>query len=233
MFRKEIDWFYRSAAGGYWEGMQKDHGYNPPPVWTMTGKFFGSFGQADDAFFKVIASIDVVLHAGSSCLLYLGVQLKGDGRRGRISGGANAADFYWTGGAFLRQDWLFCSWPRWPFCAERRYFVLAGFALTWSALLRISPVFFVAGWAIIIDLYLLQSLRYGPSKIVGDTATGILRYLHPDHRRVIMGCVLAIGVLVPASMAVCGTDSYKQFYSHTLKTHQRTPCSRTTWGTRA
>ena len=28
----DIEWFYKSAAGSYWEGMQKDHGYNPPPV---------------------------------------------------------------------------------------------------------------------------------------------------------------------------------------------------------
>ncbi len=221
-FRKEIDWFYRSAAGSYWEGMQKDHGYNPPPVWTMTGKFFGSFGQADDGFFKILASIDVVLHAAIILLFYWAFGWR-TMAVAAVFWGANApADFYWTGGAFLRQDWLFLLVAA-LCCARRRYFVLAGFALTWSALLRIFPGIFVAGWAIIIGIYLIQSVRFGPRKIAGDKATGLLRYLHPDHRRVIMGCVLALGVLVPASMAVCGTDSYKQFYNHTLKTHQNTP----------
>ncbi|HET9953724.1 MAG TPA: hypothetical protein VFQ61_04455, partial [Polyangiaceae bacterium] len=63
-FKREIDWFYHSAAGSYWEGMQKDHGYNPPPVWSMTGKFFGSFHEASDGFFKILASLDVLLHLG-------------------------------------------------------------------------------------------------------------------------------------------------------------------------
>src|SRR5688572_5387549 len=221
-FRKEIDWFYRSAAGSYWEGMQKDHGYNPPPVWTMTGKFFGSFGQADDGFFKVLASIDVVLHAGIILLFYWAFGWR-TMAVAAVFWGANApADFYWTGGAFLRQDWLFLLVAA-LCCARRRYFVLAGFALTWSALLRIFPGIFVAGWAIIIGIYLLQSLRHGPRTIAGDKATGLLRYLHPDHRRVIMRCVLALGVLVRASLAVCGADSYKQFYSPRPTTHQTTP----------
>jgi hypothetical protein len=135
--------------------------------------------------------------------------------------GANApADFYWTGGAFLRQDWLFLLVA--ALClARRRYFVLAGFALTWSALLRIFPGIFVLGWAIIIAIGLIQTAR-GKRKPVGG-APGILGWLHPDHRRLIGGCVLALAVLVPASIVVCGTDSYKQFYAHTLKTHQNTP----------
>ena len=41
-FKKDVDWFYSVSRGGYWENMQKDHGYNPPPVWTMAGKFFSS-----------------------------------------------------------------------------------------------------------------------------------------------------------------------------------------------
>ena len=47
-FKKDVDWFWSTARGSYWENMMKDHGYNPPPVWTMTGKFFASFGVAGD-----------------------------------------------------------------------------------------------------------------------------------------------------------------------------------------
>jgi hypothetical protein len=202
--------------------MQKDHGYNPPPVWTMTGKLFGSFGEASDSFFKLLASIDVLLHAGIVLLFYWAF-----GWRvmtvATVFWGANApADFYWTGGAFLRQDWLFFLVA--AVClARKRYFFLAGFALTWSALLRIFPGLFVVGWAIIIALTLIENIRRGPKVIAGDTAKGLLRYLHPDHRRLIVGCVAAIGILVPASVAVCGKESWAEFYDHTLKTHSGTP----------
>ncbi len=222
LFRREVDWFYRSAAGSYWEGMQKDHGYNPPPVWSMTGKFFGSFGEAGDGFFKLLAGIDVLLHIGIVLLFRwaFGWRVMAVAT---VFWGANApADFYWTGGAFLRQDWLFLLVAA-VCCARKRMFFVAGFALTWSALLRIFPGLFVAGWAIIMALYLIESIRRGPRQIAGDKATGILRYIHPDHRRVILGCVAALAILVPASIASCGVDSYKDFYAHTLKTHQNTP----------
>jgi hypothetical protein len=221
-FKKDIDWFYRSSAGSYWEGMQKDHGYNPPPVWTMTGKLFASLHEADDKFFKFLAGIDVMLHAGIVLLFYWAF-----GWRvmtvATVFWGANApADFYWTGGAFLRQDWLFFLVA--ALClARKRYFWMAGFALTWSALLRIFPGLFVVGWAIIIGLTLVENIRHGPKKIARDKATGLLRYLHPDYRKVIGGCVLAVATLVPASMVVCGPQAYKEFYEHTLKTHSGTP----------
>ncbi len=221
-FKREIDWFYHSAAGSYWEGMQKDHGYNPPPVWTMTGKFFGSFHEAGDTFFKILASIDVFLHAGIIALIYwaFGWRVMAVCT---VFWGANApADFYWTGGAFLRQDWLFFLVAA-VCCARKRRFFLSGFALTWSALLRIFPGVFIIGWVIIMGLYLLESIRRGPRKIPGDNAHPLLRYLHPDHRRVIAGCAVALAVLVPASVAVCGTSAYSDFYHHTLKTHQNTP----------
>ncbi|HWA74961.1 MAG TPA: hypothetical protein VG937_21615 [Polyangiaceae bacterium] len=221
-FKREIDWFYHSAAGSYWEGMQKDHGYNPPPVWTMTGKLFASLHEASDGFFKFLASLDVMLHAGIFLLFNwaFGWRVMAVAA---VFWGANApADFYWTGGAFLRQDWFFLLVAA-TCCARKRRFFLAGFALTWAALLRIFPGLFIFGWAIIIGLYLLESIRRGPKKIKGDTATGLLTYLHPDHRRVIAGCVVALATLVPTSIMVCGADSYGDFYKHTLKTLQNTP----------
>jgi len=82
-FKKDINWFYESAKGSYWENMQKDHGYNPPPVWSMAGKFFANMAPAGDHFFKWLASIDVFLQLG--CVLLLGSERRGklllDGRR--------------------------------------------------------------------------------------------------------------------------------------------------------
>jgi hypothetical protein len=68
--------------------------------------------------------------------------------------GCNApANFYWTGGAFLRQDWFFLLVASLALARRRRFF-LAGFALTWSALLRVFPMIFFGGWAIIMVFHL-------------------------------------------------------------------------------
>jgi hypothetical protein len=222
-FKKDVDWFYRSSAGSYWEGMQKDHGYNPPPVWTMTGKFFGSFGAADDGYFKALAFIDIFFHLG--CVVMFGWAF---GWRAMavatVFWACNApANFYWTGGAFLRQDWIFLLVA--SLCLTRkRKFVLGGFALTWSALLRIFPGLFIGGVAIIVGFYLLDQIR---KKQAGAGPKRVLDYLHPDHRRFIGGCLLALGVLVPASIAVTGTGAWKEFKEHTLETHAGTPLTNT------
>jgi len=230
MWKKDVDWFYHSSVGSYWDNMQKDHGYNPPPVWTMTGKLFGSFAPAGDTFFKILSGIDVLFHAAIVLLFYwaFGFRVMAVAT---VFWGCNApANFYWTGGAFLRQDWLFFLVA--AVClARKRKFFLAGGALTWSALLRIFPVIFFGGWGIIVALEIIRRVRFGTTgnepTVNGVPAIkrepGLLGYLHPDHRRLIAGCLVAAGVLIPASVAVCGVDSYKQFFGHTIKVHNATP----------
>jgi hypothetical protein len=218
-FKKDVDWFYKSAAGSYWENMVKDHGYNPPPVWTMTGKFFANFGVADDAFFKYLASIDVILHVGAVSLLVWAFGWRTTAIAVVFWGCNKAADFYWTGGAFLRQDWWFFLVA--SLCLTRKkYFFLAGFALMWSALLRIFPAIFFAGWAIMIVIHVVLRARGIRRSENGET--GLLSYLHPSHRKLIGGALLALAILVPASIASTGGGAYKDFYQHTLKTLQHT-----------
>jgi hypothetical protein len=223
-FKKDVDWFYHSAAGSYWEGMQKDHGYNPPPVWTMTGKFFGSFGPADDAYFKALACIDILFHVGTVLLFGWAFGWRAMAVA-TVFWGCNApANFYWTGGAFLRMDWIFFLIASLCFL-KKRWFVWAGVALTWSALLRIFPGLLIIGIAILVAFEILrrvQKYRQGTFK-----PASILDWLHPDHRLFIGGCLAALLVLVPASIMVAGADSYKEFYSHTLKTHSKTPLTNT------
>ncbi|MCC6216852.1 MAG: hypothetical protein IT376_18480 [Polyangiaceae bacterium] len=205
-WKREVDWFYRSSAGSYWENMQKDHGYNPPPVWTMAGKFFGSFGTADDGFFKALSLIDIALHVGIVVLLYWAFGWR-VGAVCTVWWGCNApANFYWTGGAFMRQDWFFFVVA--ALClAKKRRLALAGAALTWSALLRVFPAILFAGWGIMVLFHLFKE-----------------RAFHPDHKRLIAGAAVALAVLVPASMlATGGSGSYKEFIQHTLVTHARTP----------
>src|SRR5207248_2201161 len=39
-YKRDVE-FYRVVSGKqYWTDMQTDHGFNPPPVWTIAGKFF-------------------------------------------------------------------------------------------------------------------------------------------------------------------------------------------------
>lgn len=220
-FKKDVQWFYQSARGSYWENMMKDHGYNPPPVWTMAGKFFSSFGPASDGYFKLLASIDVILQLGTVLMLGWAFGWRVMTVATVFWGVNGAANFYWTGGAFLRQDWIFCFVA--ALClARKRYFALAGAALTYSTLLRIFPMIAFAGWGIIIGLDVISRIR---KHLAGETlpGRGIDRWLHRDHQRLLAGCIVAGGILVPTSVVVTGPDSYLEFYNHTLRTHENTP----------
>lgn len=218
-FKRDIAWFHQSAAGSYWEGMQHDHGYNPPPVWTMTGKLFANLAPAGDTFFKVLAGMDIGLHLGIVCLFYWAFGWR-VATVATVYWGANApADFLWTGGAFLRQDWLFLLVA--ALClARKRRFVLAGYALTWSALLRVFPAVFFVGCGVVITLTVFNQLRRRAA-LRGESR--LLSHLPRQHRRFVLGCALALGTLVPVSIAVCGPRSWVEFRDHTLKTHSGTP----------
>lgn len=240
-FRKDIDWFQKNAPGTYWENMQKDHGYNPPPVWTMTGKFFGSFAPASDHYFKILASMDVMLQLACVLLLYWAFGWRVMMVATIFWGTNRAADFYWTGGAFLRMDWIFFLVAS-VCCARKRKFVLAGGALMWSALLRVFPAVLFFGYGVIVLFEIIRRFRerssaqqaYEEAKALVKTGKkkkrlkappkrGLLALLHPDHQRLIAGALIAMGVLVPASMIVAGPDSYRAFAAHTLTVHGNTP----------
>jgi hypothetical protein len=195
-FKKDVNWFYHSSAGSYWDNMQKDHGYNPPPVWTMEGKFFGSFAPAGDKYFKILSSVDILFHIGVALLMFWAFGWR-VGAIAVVFWGCNApANFYWTGGAFLRQDWLFFLVA--SICmARKRKYVLSGGALTWSALLRIFPLILFVGPAIVMAIELVKKRR-----------------LRTEYKRFIGGCIVAGGLLVPASIIVAGPQSYPQFIRH-------------------
>jgi hypothetical protein len=203
-FKKDITWFEQSSRGEYWENMQKDHGYNPPPVWTMTGKFVSSLAPAGDTFFKLLSLIDISLQLGA--VLMLGWAF---GWRtmalATIFWGCNApAGFYWTGGALLRQDWIFFIIA--SLClARKRKFGLSGAALAWSSLLRIFPVALFGGAILIILFSWIKTRR-----------------LHPSYLRFIAGAAVAVALLVPASVAVTGRGSYRAFAEH-IALHKDTP----------
>jgi hypothetical protein len=203
-FRADVEWFASVSRGEYWDKMRQDHGYNPPPVWTMVGKLFASLAPAGDHFFKLLALLDVLLQAGAVGLIgwAFGFRLMAIAT---VFWGCNApADFHFTGGAFLRQDWFFLFIA--ALClARKRRFGLSGAALTWSTSLRIFPVLAFAGVGLIMLFDLIRKRR-----------------LRSDYGRFVLGSALMGASLFAASCAVAGSDSYAAFVRH-IRLHQDTP----------
>ena len=203
-FKSDVAWFEQSSRGEYWDNMRIDHGYNPPPVWTMTGKLFGALAPPSDAFFKLLASLDVMLQLGVLLMLSWAFGWRVMTLAAVFFGCNLPANLTWTGGAFLRQDWYFAFMA--AIClARKRKFGLSGAALAWSSLLRIFPVVTFTGVGLIMVFHWLRH-----------------RTVHRDHIRFAVGALVAGTVLVGASVAVTGIHAYPDFVAH-IRAHKSTP----------
>ncbi len=189
----------------YWEAMQQDHGYNPPPVWTILGSFFANQHPAQVAYMRFLASLDIVYLVGAFALIWWAFGWRVFAIAAIFWGCQAWAPVSWTIGAFLRQDWFFHLVASACF-ARKRYFKLAGASMVYASLLRIFPGLVVIGWLIVAGAFVMRHRR-----------------LAKAHQQALIGGVLAAAVLIPLSLAVAGAGSYRQFYEHTLVVHYRTP----------
>lgn len=204
-FQSDVAFFRSTVDKGYWEDMQKDHGFNPPPVWILAGKLLADLHPASTGYQQWLASLDILLLAGMLGAIFWAFGARVFGVAAIFFGCQSAAPHAWTGGSFLRQDWLFFLVLS-ACLLRKRWFALAGAALMYSTLLRIFPGLCALGIAIVIGWQLIRR-----------------RTLTPPQKRTLAGMALAAAVLVPASVAVCGAGSYKAFYEHTLVVHDKTP----------
>jgi hypothetical protein len=204
--------FYRIVSGkGYWTDMQKDHGFNPPPVWTIAGKFFSDIAPASVRYLQFLASLDIVYLGGMFVALWWAFGWRVFSVGAIFWGCQSSAPFYWTGGAFLRQDWLF--WLVLSVCCIRKgHFKIAGASVVYAALLRVFPGLIVVGTLVPAIVYAIKHRR-----------------MHRDHLQMLIGGFAAAVVLIAVSIVYTNQENapfyqpYKLFYQHTIETHDKTP----------
>jgi hypothetical protein len=187
-FRHDVAWFRTRAPADLWRQITEDHGYNASPTWGAVGWLLASTGPASTRQIALLALIDPLLlglmwaavaWAFGWRTLCLGLLFWGTEYPGR---------FGWTGGAFLRQDWLVLTVL--GICLlRRRRPGAAGFALGWAAMLRLFPVLILGALA------LKAAVAMGSSRRLALSA---------DHRRLGAGVLLAIVVLAPLSAGLTG-----------------------------
>lgn len=212
-FKDDVTTFRFVSDKGYWDGMQKDHGFNPPPVWTIMGWLFSNAHPASVAYNRFLSFLDVGYELGMFALLWWAFGWRVSCVGAIFWATQGAALPLWTEGAFLRQDWLF--WLVGAACfARKRWFYAAGAAAVYSALLRVFPGLAIIGWLVVAGCYLVKHKRLSVPQL-----------------RTLIGGTVAACVLIPASIYVSTghldkqafKDSYGSFFVHTLEVHDRTP----------
>jgi hypothetical protein len=211
-FKGDVAWFRSHRTPENWRLSQMDHGYNATPVWGVAGQLLAATGPASTTRLTLLALIDPAL-----LLVAWGFVWWAFGWRvlcvALIWWGTNyPARYIWTGGAFLRADWLAFSII--SVClAKRGWMAASGFTLTYAALLRIFPGFIVIGLVLnaVARMWRTRSFR-----------------LQPAHYRFAAGASLALVFLLGVSAMVVGrgfsggVEAWRGFVSNSEK-HLSTP----------
>jgi hypothetical protein len=227
-YKQDVRFFRIASDKTYWEDMQKDHGFNPPPGWTILGRFFAELAPAGSIhggflYLQLLAGLDLAYLLGMFIALFWAFGWRVCAVGAIFWGCQASAPFYWTGGAFLRQDWLFFLVLA-ACLTRKRSYKLAGASMVYAGLLRIFPGLTVIGWLAVVGISLVRHRR-----------------MEKHHQSMLIGGVAAAAVLLPLSLIACGAkeirfavtkpvaslvagkEAYRQFYKHTLEVHDRTP----------
>jgi hypothetical protein len=158
--------FFRAAMGEEgWAGVRRDHGFNGTPAWALLA---GALARSPASWRQVhlLALLDVALLAAIFAAIGIAFGLEAACVAAGYWGVNALAPFGWTGGGFLRYDWLF--WLVAGVVALRgKRPAVAGFALACSALLRLFPACAMAGLA----------LAAATAAIAERSGRGLLRHL--------------------------------------------------------
>jgi hypothetical protein len=215
-FKADVRFFRNSANLQYWNDMQKDHGYNPPPVWTVMGHIWSSLHPATDAYLKFLTTFDLFFFAGMFAAIYWAFGWRVLAVAAIFWGCQLPAEYFWTGGAFMRQDWLFFLVLS-ACLLRKRYFAWGGAAFAYSTLLRVFPGLLLVGPVVVAGAYLW---KHRPKSAAGWFT--FWKFMAPQHRRFMLGGLASTVLFVGISIGVAGWRSYPEFYRH-IQVHNHTP----------
>jgi hypothetical protein len=219
LFKRDLAWFRSRLPTERWEALQRDHGYNPTPAWGILGTLLASSGilgtllassgPASTGQILALTLLDPAL-----ALLMWGCVWWAFGREATcvalLYWGTNyPAEFGWTGGSYLRDDWLAATVI--GLCLLRRGRMLgAGFLLGHATLLRVFPVL------ALLAIGLKALLEMGRERRL---------QLAPEHRRLVLGGLLALATVLPVSALVAGGFRPWLDFVHNARLHMDTPGS--------
>lgn len=208
-FKQDLKWFRGVMAPDRWDNMQKDHGYNPPPVWTTIGRIVGSFYETTTPDIRALVHLDMTIVLIAFALIWWAFGWEGCFLALIVWGLNYPSRYYWIGGAFLRYSWFFAAMTGLSLLKKGKY-IGGGFFMALSTSITIFPLFFLVGpffqaFQKIIPAKSLKTLSLAQKKFLGS---------------VIVSGLLLFAVSLPGTGR--GFDAYKEF-AHVMTNHMNTP----------
>lgn len=226
-FKKDLRFFRGRFDRQRWIEVHHDHGYNATPVWTVVGYTIANAGIATTEFITTINLLDPLYLLLMAAMLAWAFGFR-VAALGMLVLGTNWPNRYtFTGGAFLRHDWLFYFVASICLLKKQRPF-LGGMAIAYATLLRLFPGLLLLG-PMLAGAELLR--RRFSSKTPADAPEKqpLLAAIKDAQNPVgqwsryaaggVVATVLLLGIATPLTG---GLDTWKQFAANTAK-HAATP----------
>ncbi len=205
VFKRDVVALRSIAGAALWNSSLIDFGFNAPPTWNVIPSAITRNLDLSAESLRAVALIDpLLILAGLGCIAWaFGLEVAC--LAACFFGVFFPSRFFWTGGGFMRQDWLACLLAGLALL-RRNFPVAAGFFLGCSGLFRLFPFAFLALPFTSAALNAVQTRR---------VEAGLWRLA--------LGVLLACVTLVPlGARSMGGFSSYGQFYENSVK-HLSTP----------
>lgn len=204
-FKSDLAFFRNRVNPGKWEQILKDHGYNATPVWNALGYLLTNIGPATLSQVVFLCLLDPLFLIAMFAMIWWAFGWRVTAVALVFFGTDIPGRYLWTGGAFLRHDWLF--WAVGSVCLLKKgKGFLAGSFIAYATLLRLFPGLAIAGpVCAFIELY-RRNKKFDPQ---------LLRYF--------AGGIAATVVLVLISFALSGGPQSWATFARNSSKHAATP----------
>jgi hypothetical protein len=167
--------FLEANRPDYIEHIRLDHGFNPSPTWTFVARLFDRTVPANRFSLTLLGLLDPLLLLVMFVVLFRTYGARVGCLALIIFGLGYPWRYDWVGGAFLRQDWLAATVIAICMLKRERY-AAAGALFAYASMVRIFPVLFLFGPAVLGVRALVRredrrwALRLGTGFAVGVVA---------------------------------------------------------------
>lgn len=156
-----------------WKEIHVDHGYNATPVWTLAGQYFANLRPATTDGLIHVNLLDPIYIFLTMLMIWWAFGARGFALAGIVLGCNFPNRYYWTGGAFLRHDWLFYLVASVCLLKKDKPF-LGGLSFSYTVLLRLFPGLAAIGPALAAVEYFRRNKKLEPAflKYIAGGAVG-------------------------------------------------------------
>jgi hypothetical protein len=203
-FKGDVAFFRGRFPDADWQNVTRDHGFNASPVWLLLAHPLAGAGPVTVTRLGVLAALDPLLMIAALAMLVWAFGWERAALVAVVWGTYFPGRLWWTGGSFLRWDWLAALLAGLALSRRERP-VAGGVLLAYASLSRVFPAFALAGALLAAAVSVVRR-----QKVERAIA------------RVLLGAAVAAALLAPLASAVRRGPGWSDF-ARNLAKHTSVP----------